>query len=203
MLEILAPGFIYSLAKDGFGTVMRRRRHLSNSEIIALRHRWKPEFEEHIRANYQQKLRHDVIIRDMKRIDTYPEIDESKGISSWFRAGLVGTYHRGIYVALQWDGLKYYNDKLRFTSYKSGEESDLTLLLIGSVPYEYIDSVDWDGDEYYRYPHIYCFFAKKTEPYEHLGYYTETQPLHGIPFFTEQASYAQVRRLSRALRIKR
>ncbi len=37
--------------------------------------------------------------------------------------------------------------------------------LIGFIPYDLIDHVDVTGDEYYSYPHIYCHFAFKGEPY--------------------------------------
>jgi len=38
-----------------------------------------------------------LIIRNVKRIDNYPEADDNKkDISSWFKAGLMGTYHKGI-----------------------------------------------------------------------------------------------------------
>ena len=58
----------------------------------------------------------------------------------------------------------------RTTDYATGEQGDLKVALLGSVPYEYIDNVDWEGDEFYQYPHIYCFFNYKGEPYEHLGF---------------------------------
>src|SRR6516162_4789187 len=44
MIEYLAPGFLYSLLKDSFNFVHRRKRKLSNSEIIELRQKWKPLF---------------------------------------------------------------------------------------------------------------------------------------------------------------
>jgi hypothetical protein len=61
------------------------------------------------------------------------------------------------------------------------------------VPYECIENVDWDGDEYYRYPHIYCSFDRKKQPYEHLGFYAETIPLGGLAFYTEVVAYKDVK----------
>ena len=59
----------------------------------------------------------------------------------------------------------------RTTDYSGDEQGeDLKVVLLGSVPYEYVDSVDWEGDEFYQYPHIYCHFNHKGEPYEHLGF---------------------------------
>src|SRR3984893_17845642 len=52
--------------------------------------------------------------------------------------------------------------------YEAGETGDITVLLIGSIPFENIDNFDWDGDEFYRYQHIYCFFSYRKEPYQHI-----------------------------------
>jgi hypothetical protein len=41
----------------------------------------------------------------MKRMDSYPQVVESKRISPWFRVNLVDTYERGIMVGLQWEEL--------------------------------------------------------------------------------------------------
>ena len=136
----------------------------------------------------------------MKRLDNYQDIDQNaKGISPWFRVGLVGTYHKGIQIGLDWKGLVKHGKDWRRSNYKTGETADITALLIGLIPFENIETVDWEGDEFYNYPHIYCFFCYGKEPYEHFGYYTETTPSHGLPFFTEVAPYDRVRRLSKKL----
>lgn len=139
----------------------------------------------------------------MRRIDNYPEAKETRGISPWFRAGLAGTYHRGILAALSWGTLTKDREHWRFTDRAAGEKGDIKVLLIGSIPYENIDNVDWNGDEYYSDPRVYCFFSYKKEPYEHVGFYEKHIPLssNGLPFYTEIAAYDQVRRLSRRLGI--
>ena len=190
MIEFLAPGFLYSVAKDGVKALLGRRRKLIPSEIVERRQKWKPLFEAELSQNYRDKLRQDVIIRDMRRIDNYPGIAEGKGISSWFRAGLVDTYHRGVYIGLRWGTLTRHGDgeQWRYTNHAAGETGDIKVLLIGSIRYEDIDNVDWDGDEYYPYPHIYCYFTHKKEPYEHVAFYSETTPPDRPPFYTEVAS---------------
>ena len=204
MIEYFAPGFFYSVLKDVWGRVAPSRRKLSASQIVELRKKWKAEIEPRIWDSYQKKLRQDVIIRDMKRIDNYPDIEDKKGISPWFRVGLVGTYHRGIQVGLRWASLTKHTDgeRLRHTNFKVGETGEIKAVLIGSISFENIDNIDWDGDEFYAYPHIYCFFSNRKEPYEHLGYYTETTPPRGLPYFTEVASYESVRRISKKLGIR-
>ena len=195
------PGFIYSLLKDlgSWGLAWARGRRLSSAEVIRLRAKWKTEFEENIYQTRKQKLREDVIIRDIKRMDTYPDLDDkAKGISSWFRAGLVGTYHKGALIGLEWSTLKEdANGEWRFTDYNNGETGDIKVMLIGYVPFENIESVDWRGDEYYAFPHLYCYFdARRKEPYEKVAF-CEKREMNGIPYYTEVASYDAVRKRSR------
>lgn len=196
MLEYFSISVLYSLAKDGIAALRRRKRHLSPSDIVQLRQKWKPTFEARIWETYKNTLRNDVIIRDMKRIDTYPDFDKKKGISPWFRVNLLGTYYRGILVGMEAEMLTKHDQEgtiWRLTNYPAGEEGDIKVILIGSIPYENIDNVDWDGDEYYRFPQVYCFFTHKNEPYERVAYYTERINPGGLPFYTEVAPYEQVR----------
>ena len=205
MIEWFAPSFIYSLLKDGVRFFLTLRRKLSAEKKLELRQKWRPLFDEEIWKTYSKKLRKDVIIRDVRRLDSYPEIDKRlKGISPWFRVGLMATYHKGIMVGLTWCELKQAeSSEWRYVDHKSGETADVTAVLIGHIPFENIEAVDWDGDEYYGYPHIYCHFnARKKEPYERLAFCVEKCNPDGRPFYTEIAAYSQVRRLSRALRIE-
>jgi hypothetical protein len=200
ILELLAPSFIYTVGKDLVKKLAGRKRRLTPSEVMALRSKWKPQFGQHISDDYREKLRPDVIIRDMKRLDKYPDLDENeKGISPWFRLGLVGTYHRGILVALSWGTLTKDEDGWRYTDYKGGERGDLKVILISSIPYENIEQVDWDGDEYYGYPHIYCWFNNKKVPYEHTAIYVRHEPIveGAVPWFEEVADIEDVRRRSK------
>jgi hypothetical protein len=197
----LAPGFLYSVFKDVVAKVWPKRRKLTPAEIVELRKKWKAEIEPHVVETWQKKLRTDVVIRDMRRIDSYPDAIDKKGISPWFRVGLVGTYHRGIQVGLRWTDLTKHTDgkNYRRTNYKAGEKGEVKALLIGLIPFENIENIDWDGDEYYGYPHIYCYFSHRREPYEALGYYAEIIPSHGFPHYTEVATYQSVRKFSKKL----
>jgi hypothetical protein len=67
-----------------------------------LRHllRTKKEVAERLPAILSQ-TNGEAIIRELRRKDTYPDIDDSlRGISPWFKLELKGTYHRGIEVPL-------------------------------------------------------------------------------------------------------
>ena len=197
MLEFITTSLLYTMAKDAITAVHHGRQRWSTSEIIARRQKWKPLFEQEIWKTHRDKIRQDAIVRDMKRIDHYPDAKEGKGISPWFRVGLVGTFHRGIYLGLRWDTLTRDDDGAhwRETNYRADEQGDIRVVLLGTVPYEYIDNVDWDGDEYYHYPHIYCYFNFKKQPYEHLGFYTETVSPGGLPCYTEVVAHKDVRKL--------
>jgi hypothetical protein len=199
VIEYFAPSFVYSLLKDGFALLRNKHRRLTNSQKIELRQKWKPLFETYIWEQHRNKLTSEIIVRDMRRIDNYPEAKDTKGISPWFRAGLMGTYHRGILAGLGWGTLTKDGENWRFTDRAKGEKGDIKVMTIGSIPYENIDNVDWSGDEYYGDPQVYCFFSYKKEPYEHVGYYKRNIPLSGnaLPYYTEFAAYEPVRRFSR------
>ena len=205
MLEIpawLTASLVYTVIQDFVAYVSRRRR--SNSERLQLRQKWKPLFEARIYEVHQKQLRRDVIIRDVTRLDKYPNHSPTKGISPSFRLGLVGITHRGILVMLR--NYKLWRPKggehWMFDDATTGELGERKVFpLIGTIPYDYIDNVDWEGDEYDMFPHIYCFFDNKKEPYEHLGFYDQTGPispsLYDLPIYTEVSSFGEVRKYSK------
>jgi hypothetical protein len=203
LIEWLAPGFLYSLAKDGLGLLRGRRRRLSPAQVLELRQKWKPLFQEEIWKTHSQKLRKDAIIRDVKRLDNYPHVDAGKGISPWFRVGLMGVYHKGILVWLNAGRLCLHTDgAYRHPRRSDDEEGDIDAALIGKIPFERIEAVDWGGDEYYYFPHIYCHFdAKRREPYEEIVYCREVSDSVGRPHYIDIAPYESVRRLSKKLGI--
>jgi hypothetical protein len=88
--------------------------------------------------------------------------------------------------------LKKCENGYRFTNYKAGEKGDVTAILMGDVPYESIEAVNFEGDEYYYFPHIYCYFDFNDEPYERLWFCEKIDQPHGHPYFKELASYESV-----------
>ncbi|MRU14420.1 hypothetical protein FDP25_03140 [Roseovarius sp. A21] len=205
-LEWLTGSLIYSAVKDSVGGLLRYFKPMPPQQKIELRQKWKPRFEDHIRDHFAKKLRSDVIIRDVKRVDQYPETKEKeKGISAWFRLGLVGTYHRGILVAFDWNRLVDVGEgEFRFLDYDNDDQQTkdeaLKVLQIGMIPFENIEDVDFEGDEYYGYPHIYCHFANRGEPYERVAYFTQNQLFDdSLPYHTEVVEAKAVRATSRKL----
>ena len=76
----------------------------------------------------------------------------SAGLGAWFRVGLISTYERGIMVGLSWEGLVEESEGLRAGDYATEKERMNNFILTGFIPYENIETIDWDGDQYYSYP---------------------------------------------------
>lgn len=189
---------VWDVVRGVWNFVRRKKRHLPASKVIELRQKWKIEFEDQLWQRRSQKLTTDAIIRDMRRMDSYPDVKTKRGISPWFRIGLMGTYHKGILAGLEWWELikDEKSGAWRRTDYET-DERGLKTILIGYIPYERIEAVDWEGDEFYGLPHIYCYFDdKRKEPYEKLAY-CEKREVDNIPRYTEVADYFAVRRATR------
>ncbi len=180
----------------------RHRRNLTPQEKLDLRLKWKPEVEKWVAERKHEHGDDEVIVRDMRRLDEYPEPKETKGISPWFKVELVYTYDRGMMLGLGLDELKWEGKRLRFCNWK--ELGDVTLLRTGYVPYECIERIDWDGDRIYSEPHIFCYFDQaKGQPYERVVYCAERETSYSRKFYVEMVDYDDVRRLSKRLGVRR
>ena len=149
-------------------------------------------FEEHIAEHRAKKLSKDVILRHVNRLDSYPNAEPGSGISPWFKVGLIDTYHKGIKVGLGWHGLIESDGALRKADYKADEKGEVTAMLTGEIPYDYIETMNRSGDEYYYLPHIFCHFANRGEPYERLFYTQEVDMGRGHSYWKEIATYREV-----------
>lgn len=130
----------------------------------------KKAFQKHI-----QEVRYSgVTIRDIDRMDAYPNIDrKNKGISPWFIAFIRDVYDKGLEVYV--GHLYYYvikdekTNKWRAAKDKE-KQNAICARVVGRIPFDWIVDVDWDGDE--QMPHIYCEFNnRKGEPYETIPLY--------------------------------
>jgi hypothetical protein len=114
----------------------------------------------------------DAIIRELRRKDSYPAIDESlRSISPWFKVELKGTYHRGIEVITSVESVVIADGVARRAD--STELAAQTVYVVGRIPYEAIEGIDWEGDEFYGFTHIYCRFrvGGRRGPYEEVVLY--------------------------------
>lgn len=142
----------------------------------------------------------DAIIRNIKKIDSYPEIfPNKKGISAWFQVSIVGLYYRGVKVLLRWTYITI-SEQQGWIFSTNDDENAIIVALIGYIPYENIVDVDITGDEHYQLPHIYCNFAQNGEPYEELIFCEEIEGYMN-KYFMEISDYKSVKRLSTKLNI--
>ena len=150
------------------------------------------QFKEEIDRCRAEDLRKDVIIRHVNRLDDYPNVKERPGISPWFKVGLLDTYHLGTKVGLGWHGLIETPSGYLRADYKRDETGNVTAMLTGEIAYDYIESMNERGDEYYYLPHIFCHFANHGEPYERLFYTVKEDMGHGHHYWREIANYTEV-----------
>jgi hypothetical protein len=199
---LVAAGFAFA-ATEAFRRYegkLFRTEGVERTPAERVRHHesWRGQFKEEIYRCRAEKLRKDVIIRHVNRLDSYPDAKEGPGISPWFKVGLLETYHMGIRVGLQWHGLVRGPEGLRRSDYKNNEKSEFNALLMGEIPYDFIESMNVQGDEYYHFPHIFCHFAHRGEPYQRLFYAQEVDMGNGHSYWKQIASYEEVERNGRA-----
>jgi len=165
--------------------------------------KWRKEVEENLRGADKYGTHGETIIRDVSRMDAYPNIDDKqKGISPWFKVEIKGLYYRGIEVFLRVEYLRYIESENGWCYANYGDEDAVNVLLVGRIPFDVIKAVEWNGDEYYRIPHTYCTFSKKEkQPYEELVFY-RVEHTEGRDYFIEIAKYVDVRKLSKKYPIK-
>jgi len=171
----------------------KKERFESNGARIQHRETLRKQFQDEIYKCRAEDLRKDVIVRHVDRVDNYPDVDDKdEGISPWFRVGLIDTYERGIVLCLRLGGLKECQGGYRFVDYVNEEKSDITAMLLADVPYDSIEAVNMEGDKYYNYPHIYCYFDFNGEPYERKWFAQKIDQPHGHPYFKQIAEYHEV-----------
>lgn len=162
---------------------------LTAEQRIAARDKWRPIFENYFQDNARRNHRSDCIVHDVQRLDNYPNgPDRERGISAWFRVGLMGTYQHGVLLGLRWTYLVSEGEKWK--ERQTGDGLGQKVMLLGAVPYESVESVNFDGDHYYSKPHLFCHFEHGGEPYERLFYGQEFQLDPGFPnHYREIAEY--------------
>jgi hypothetical protein len=201
-LELSIFSLLYNATKDLVRFIFERFKKTPLEQVLAHRQKMKQEFETHLHWIDDTDKFGEVIIRDIRRMDSYPNIDEkAKGISPWFCVGMLDLYHKGLQVGLKYEGLKFDKEHNGWRYYNYGKEKeDLIALLLGKIPFDEIVEVDWEGDEYYSIPHIYCkFIQRKKEPYEDLIFVEEKKGTFR-PFYSDICNYDDVIKLSKKLK---
>lgn len=144
-------------------------------QVLKRREELRREFETHLPEPDKYGVLSEAIIRDIKRMDSYPDIDtEEKGISPWFKVEVKGLYHRGLEVFISTPRRikKDMYGEWHFVDYK--DEETVLVYPVGRIPFDLIEYINWDGDGYYASPHIYCRFkAFKGQPYEAIPFFAK------------------------------
>lgn len=217
-LIIIIKNIIVNIAVDKIyhNLFKSRKNKLTRTEILDIREQRKKEFKEYL-YKFEQRSEgsSDIIVRDISRMDEYPDNDDpifrskedhniikrikryfnDRRISSWFKAELKGTYHRGVELFIYVECIKLLNDE-EFVFANSKDENAITVFLVARILFEDLKKVDWNGDEYYYCPHIYCEYNHDRTPYEELVYYSKEEGYEG-EYFVERAKYQDVKGLSK------
>lgn len=158
---------------------MLEGRNFSTTERLQHRESMRKDIESRVFKRISQGLCYEVIIRHANRADDYPNIEENdKNISAWFKTELIETYHRGIRVLLSIDRLVVCPDGYRYMDRGNDSGEYVKGFLFGEINYDSIELINWDGDEYYNSPIIYCHYDHDGMPYESLVYDKEVGKLH-------------------------
>lgn len=104
----------------------------------------------------------DVIVRNEWKMDSYPEIDRSRGRapSPWHKSEVIGSDDRGLLICAGWTNVRV-EDGLAFDHPDGGQ-----MMIVWRIPYSNIGEIDWRGDGYYPMPHVYCRYRLRRGPYD-------------------------------------
>jgi hypothetical protein len=100
------------------------------------------------------------------------------GISSWFVVEMHGFYHNGVEVLLMAHGggvgaARQWMIADQYPALLPEDFRAVNILAVGRIPYRNIVAADFDGDDYYAEPHLYCSFIEAGQPYEAVVYYAD------------------------------
>jgi hypothetical protein len=148
----------------------KRQRRAAPEERIRRRQELKSQIAATLppsRSGYAPRL----IVHDLARVNAYPDVDDRPwGISAWFKVEAKGPYHRGLEVFLAIEDVAI-DKSVAHPSESGPKENTSTMFVVGRIPFDAIVTIDWDGDEYYPIPHVYCWFDQEHGPYEAVVLY--------------------------------
>ncbi|AWI06727.1 restriction endonuclease [Clostridium drakei] len=148
---------------------LKKRMH--NDFLKAYGCKDRDELNERLHSPMRKFNESEVLIRSIDDTD-YPENALlEKDFMGYFKAEVYNFYHNGLQVIIgvkdirvkQYEGLD--GDKFTIETIRVAE--------IGYLPFDNIIDYDYNGDEYYMYPHLYCDFVNRNDPFEKIGYACE------------------------------
>lgn len=204
MVELPLASSLYSFIKDVIKLVTHK--NFPPEQQLAQKAKWEPILKSWLLTSYLNNYRRDIIIRDVKRINSYPNSCEKKrGISSWFRLGALDTLHDGVLVAIRWQTLVEVSNQTYRVAKPDEQDGSATIkvVLAAIIPYYLIEQIEIEGDEYYRFPHIYCHFKLKKQPYKSIQFYEERQADGSSkPYFVQFGEFKKIAKLSKKAGIR-
>lgn len=167
----LALGF--NIIKGIFGFLAHMVRGTKPEEILKKRQILKHDIESHLhRRKDAYGTLGNAIVRDIDRMDYYLHDNPKKSYASyaWFRVEIKDISYRSLdcFISMP-EEIIYDEGKNRWRFTKQGEKG-INAYPVGKIPYENIINIDWNGDEYYPFPHIYCRYRNRS-PYLAIHYY--------------------------------
>lgn len=165
-----------------FGVNMTDKRNTRISSIrrnVALKKRMRADFLKSgagITQNERMKRMRDpslkfnhseVLVRSIYDTD-YPDNNiNSRGNGGFFKAEVFDFYHNGLMVRCA----PYRIDAVvRIDSGNEVDTEEISLETIGCIPYESIIEYDYEGDQYYNFPHLYCDYICGADPFDEIRY---------------------------------
>lgn len=183
-LIVAAIDFIWKAMQSKNAKLCGRREQLEKNE------KWRKIFSNHLAETHAKGLSRDIVIRDFGRIDQYPKAKTDRGISPSFKVWLAGTYHNGVLVHLgmmEITHIKAVEDNTNWYYCDSKDPSGMKVHLLGKIPYDRIEAVNWQGDEWNNYdPQVFCRFdSGSKEPYDELVYCESIERPDLWPYYRE------------------
>jgi len=114
----------------------------------------------------------EAIIRDIDKMDYYLHDNPKKSYASyaWFRVEIKDISYRSLDCFISMPEEIVYDEKKSKWRFINKGEKGVNAYAVGKIPYENIINIDWNGDEYYPVPHIYCRYQNRS-PYLAIHYY--------------------------------
>lgn len=104
----------------------------------------------------------------------YPEENTllNNDFTGYYKAEVYDFYHNGLMVRA-YPYAKDIKYKLQKDESEEYEIVEMRVEILGCIPFENIIEYDYEGDEYYNYPHLFCDFVNVSDPYEKIIYINE------------------------------
>lgn len=156
------------------GGQFHRTRQNDPRSLLDKRLKLKKQFENFFKKNNEEKI----VVRDINNLDAYPDLQKIEGTLTWYRV-----YLRNI----NQDGLEVYDGHSHVYIKKDKKTNNWEIVknpprehnleaawVIGIIPYDWIENVDFDGEFFDKtgVPHVFINFkGKKCLGYKTLKYF--------------------------------